>query len=340
MARRSGARRRRSRSTCTSRTVRPGAVPGQTERRRVSRPTTAPNRTTRASARRASTGGRETQLDPNRRTPWTSISGTVRRWARLRVIRASIRARTSDSGAGRRIQSSRQSSDSGGGNPSSTSRSLGMCRSARRERCSASVGHRTNMTSTTGNGKSGSLPICFVAVNLDVRLGARSGGRGPSGVGEEGVLEAQVVDGMDPRDRLGHAVALLGRDVEGAVDAVARDPAGDHPAMGGGLAVGEGERGDELLHAAAGGDGDDIPAVALTPALAGVGILRAVAGVLGDLAVAGGIEAVDLPMALDDAGSGGGNRAGGRLEGQTGRERVVLVDEAVRALLVLLAERV
>src|SRR2546423_13064826 len=98
-----------------------------------------------------------------------------------------------------------------------------------------------------------------------------------SRVGEEGLLEAQVVDRMDPRDRLGHAVAFLGGDVEGAVHAVARDPAGDHPTVGGGLAVSEGERRDGLLHAAAGGGGDDGLAVALTPALAGVGIFRAVA---------------------------------------------------------------
>src|SRR5688572_187680 len=175
MARPSGARRRRSRRTCTSRTLRPGALPGHTDRRSVSRPTTAPKRTTSASASRASTGGSDTQPEPKRRTPWASISGTARRWARLRIFSPSMRARTSDSGAGRRIQSSRQSTASGGGIPSSISRSRGMCRSASFERCSDSLGQRTNITSTTANGKSGSLPICFEAVKPVARSAAFPG---------------------------------------------------------------------------------------------------------------------------------------------------------------------
>src|SRR5205807_468332 len=146
--------------------------------------------------------------------------------------------------------------------------------------------------------------------------------------------EAQVVDGVDPGDRLGDAVALFGGDVERALEPVPLQVAGDHPAVGGRLAVGEGEDGNELLHAAAGGDGHVVLAVALTPALAGVGVLRAVAGLLGDLTVAGGSEAVDLAVTLDDAGCRCRRRAGARLDGHAGRERVVLVDEAVGALLV------
>src|SRR5215471_5497367 len=60
---------------------------------------------------------------------------------------------------------------------------------------------------------------------------------------EEGLVEVDLVDGVDPGHRGGDAVALLGGDVERAVEALALEPAGHHAAAGGRLAVGEGEDG-------------------------------------------------------------------------------------------------
>src|SRR5581483_9966020 len=157
--------------------------------------------------------------------------------------------------------------------------------------------------------------------------------------GEKSVLELDLVDGVDPGHRLRHAVALLGSDVERAVEALSGELAGHDAAPGGRLPVGEGEEQGERLEAAVGGDTDVELAVALPAALAGVGILGAVAGLLGDLPVAGRVVAVELAVALD---SPRGWRDGGRgagAERQAGREDVVLVDEALRVLLVVERER-
>ena len=93
-ARPRGPRRRRSRSTCTSRALRPGAPSGQPARPSASRLTTAPKRSSSAPASRASTGGKDTHPPPKRSTPSSSSSGT--RSARARVRRSRRRPGPAD----------------------------------------------------------------------------------------------------------------------------------------------------------------------------------------------------------------------------------------------------
>src|SRR5581483_59755 len=131
---------------------------------------------------------------------------------------------------------------------------------------------------------------------------------------------------------------FFGCGVERTVEAIAGELAGHDAAPGRRPPIGEGEDEGERLDAAVGRDADVELAVALSAALAGVGVLGAVAGLLGDAPVAGRVMAVDLAVALDRARGRGHGRARAGTDGQPGGEDVVLVDEALRVLLVVEGE--
>src|SRR5581483_430788 len=130
-----------------------------------------------------------------------------------------------------------------------------------------------------------------------------------SGPGDEPVVEFDFVDRVDPRHRLRDAVPFFGCGVERTVEAIAGELAGHDAAPGRRPPIGEGEDEGERLDAAVGRDADVELAVALSAALAGVGVLGAVAGLLGDAPVAGRVMAVDLAVALDRARGRGHGRA-------------------------------
>ena len=148
MARPSGATRRRSRKTWTSRAFRPGAPSGHPAAANCARDTTVSRRSMRAMTIRASTGGKATQPSPHRTTPSASITGRV--GAIMSARRASVPSRTSmsPSSAGRRTQSSRGSRHTGGVTEAETRRSLGRPATANRDRRCSPEGQ--SMTSTVG----------------------------------------------------------------------------------------------------------------------------------------------------------------------------------------------